>query len=32
MTECTQTQFAFQAHFSRQVTGQLDGGTRYDDL
>ena len=27
MTECTQTQFAFQAHGSRQVTAQFDGGT-----
>jgi len=31
MTECTQTQFAFQAHFSRRVTGQFDGGTMTSD-
>ena len=31
MTECTQTQFAFQAHFSRQVTGQFDGSTMTSD-
>jgi DDE family transposase len=27
MTECTQTKFTFQAHFSRQVIGQFDGST-----
>ena len=31
MTECSQTQFTFQAHFSRQVTGQFDGGTMTSD-
>src|SRR6202046_3133923 len=31
MTECTQTQFAFQAHFSRQVTAKFDGGTMTSD-
>jgi len=31
MTECTQTRFTFQAHFSRQVTGQFDGGTMTSD-
>jgi hypothetical protein len=31
MTECTQTQFAFQAHFSRQVIGQFDGSTLTSD-
>jgi hypothetical protein len=31
MTECTQTQFAFQAHFSRQVTSQFDGSTMTSD-
>jgi len=31
MTECTQTQFAFQAHFSRQLTGRFDGGTMTSD-
>ena len=31
MTECTQTQFAFQAHGSRQVTVQFDGGTMASD-
>ena len=31
MTECTQTQFAFQAHGSRQVTAQFDGGTMTSD-
>jgi hypothetical protein len=31
MTECTQTQFVFQAHGSRQVTAQFDGGTMTSD-
>src|SRR6202049_4383968 len=31
MTECTQSNFAFQAHFSRQVTGQFDGSTMTSD-
>lgn len=31
MTECTQTNFAFQAHFARQVTGQFDGSTMTSD-
>ena len=25
MTECTQSQFPFEAHFSRQVVGRFDG-------
>jgi len=31
MTECTQSSFGFQAHFSRQVTAQFDGGTISSD-
>ena len=31
MTECTQTQFAFQAHGSRRVVAQFDGGTMTSD-
>jgi Transposase DDE domain group 1 len=31
MTKCTQTNFAFQAHFSRHVTGQFDGSTMTSD-
>lgn len=31
MTECIQTQFAFQAHGSRQVTARFDGGTMTSD-
>src|ERR1700680_4446042 len=31
MTECTQTKFTFQAHFSRQVIGQFDGSTLTSD-
>jgi hypothetical protein len=31
MTECTQTQFAFQAQGSRQLTAQFDGGTMTSD-
>jgi hypothetical protein len=31
MTECTQTKFTFQAHFSRQVTGQFNGSTMTSD-
>jgi hypothetical protein len=31
MTECTQTSFAFQGHFSREVTGRFDGGTMTSD-
>src|SRR5919197_5636991 len=27
MTECTQSQFEFTAHFSRQVVARFDGGT-----
>lgn len=27
MTECTQTQFGFAAHFSRRVVAEFDGGT-----
>ncbi len=26
MTECTQSQFPFEAHFPRQVVAQFDGG------
>ncbi len=25
MTECTQSEFPFEAHFSRQVVGRFDG-------
>jgi len=31
MTECTQSAFGFEAHFSRQVTAQFDGGTMTTD-
>jgi Transposase DDE domain group 1 len=31
MTECTQSSFGFQGHFSRQVTAQFDGGTISSD-
>jgi hypothetical protein len=31
MTECTQSEFAFQGHFSRQVTGRFDGSTMTSD-
>lgn len=31
MTECTQTSFEFQAHFSRAVRAQFDGGTMTSD-
>jgi hypothetical protein len=31
MTECTQSSFEFQAHFSRQVTARFDGGTMTSD-
>ncbi len=31
MTECTQSSFAFQAHFSRQVVAQFNGGTMTSD-
>ena len=31
MTECTQSSFEFQAHFSRQVVGRFDGGTMTSD-
>jgi hypothetical protein len=31
MTECTQSSFEFQAHFSRGVRAQLDGGTMTSD-
>jgi len=31
MTECSQNSFGFQAHFSRQVRAQLDGGTISSD-
>lgn len=31
MTECTQSSFEFQAHFSRMVRAQFDGGTMTSD-
>ena len=31
MTECTQSAFGFEAHFSRQVTARFDGGTMTTD-
>jgi hypothetical protein len=31
MTECTQASFEFEAHFSRRVTAQFDGGTLTTD-
>ena len=31
MTQCTQTNFEFQAHFSRAVRAQFDGGTMTSD-
>lgn len=31
MTECTQTSFEFQGHFSRTVRAQFDGGTMTSD-
>lgn len=31
MTECTQSEFEFQAHFSRRVTAGFDGGTMTSD-
>lgn len=31
MTECTQSSFEFQAHFSRQVVARFDGGTISSD-
>jgi hypothetical protein len=31
MTECTQSSFQFQAHFSRDVTARFDGGTMTSD-
>ena len=31
MTECTQTEFEFQAHFSRGVKARFDGGTMTSD-
>jgi hypothetical protein len=31
MTECTQSEFGFAAHFSRQVTARFDGGTMTTD-
>ena len=31
MTECTQSSFEFQAHFSRQVVARFDGGTMSSD-
>jgi hypothetical protein len=31
MTECTQSSFQFQAHFSRQVVARFDGGAMTSD-
>lgn len=31
MTECNQTRFAFEAHFSRQVVAQFDGAQMTTD-
>jgi len=31
MTECNQQSFEFEGHFSRQVTGQFDGGQYTSD-
>lgn len=31
MTECTQSSFEFQAHFSREVTARFDGGAMTSD-
>ena len=31
MTECTQSGFEFQAHFSRDVVARFDGGTMTSD-
>jgi len=31
MTECTQSSFEFQAHFSREVVARFDGGTMTSD-
>jgi len=31
MTECTQSEFGFATHFSRQVTARFDGGTMTTD-
>jgi hypothetical protein len=31
MTECTQSSFQFQAHFSREVVARFDGGTMTSD-
>src|SRR5215475_1103184 len=31
MTECTQSEFGFEAHFSRQVMAKFDGGTMTTD-
>ena len=31
MTECTQNSFEFQAHFSRAVRAEFDGGTMTSD-
>ena len=31
MTECTQSSFEFQAHFSREVVARFDGGTISSD-
>jgi hypothetical protein len=31
MTECNQQSFEFEGHFSRQVTGQFDGGQQTSD-
>jgi hypothetical protein len=31
MTECTQSEFEFQAHFSRRVVAGFDGGAMTSD-
>ena len=31
MTECTQTSFEFEGHFSRQVVARFDGGQQTSD-
>ena len=31
MTECTQSHFEFQAHYSREVVARFDGGTMSSD-
>ncbi len=31
MTQCNQQSFGFEGHFSREVTGQFDGGQQTSD-